>query len=54
VLVGDYNGDGMSDLLWRDNLGNTSMWFMNGTSVASTAEVGNVPTNWTVQSANAE
>jgi hypothetical protein len=54
ALVGDYNGDGMSDLLWRDNLGNTAMWFMNGTTVASTAGVGNIPTTWTVQSVNAE
>ena len=53
-LVGDYNGDGMSDLLWRDTGGNTAMWFMNGTTVASTAGVGNIPTNWTVQSVNAE
>jgi hypothetical protein len=52
--TGDYNGDGMSDLLWRDTSGNTSMWFMNGTTVASTGAVGNIPTNWTVQSANAE
>jgi hypothetical protein len=52
--TGDYNRDGMSDLLWRDNLGNTSMWFMNGTAVAATAGVGNIPTTWTVQSVNAE
>jgi hypothetical protein len=52
--VGDYNGDGNSDLLWRDTSGNTSIWFMNGTSVTSTGIVGNVPTNWTVQSVNAE
>ena len=44
----------MSDLLWRDTSGNTSMWFMNGTAVASTAGVGNIPTAWTVQSVNAE
>ena len=54
VQTGDYNGDGTSDLLWRDNLGNTSIWFMNGTAVASTAGVGNIPTNWTVQSVNAD
>jgi hypothetical protein len=52
--TGDYNGDGMSDLLWRDTSGNTSMWFMNGTAVASTGAVGNIPTTWTVQSVNAE
>jgi hypothetical protein len=52
--VGDYDGDGMSDLLWRDNLGNTSIWFMNGTSVASMADLGNIAPIWTVQSVNAE
>jgi hypothetical protein len=54
ALVGDYNGDGMSDLLWRDNLGNTAIWFMNGTTIASTAGVGNIVTTWTVQATNAE
>jgi hypothetical protein len=54
ALTGDYNGDGKADLLWRDNIGNTSMWFMNGTTVASTGAVGNIPTSWTVQSAGAE
>ena len=44
----------MSDLPWRDNAGNTSMWFMNGTAVSSTAGVGNIPTTWTVQSMNSE
>jgi hypothetical protein len=54
TLIGDYNGDGMSDLLWRDNLGNTSIWFMKGTAVGSTGSLGNIPTNWTVQSVNSE
>ena len=53
-LTGDYNGDGKSDLLWRDTSGNTAVWFMNGTTIASTAFLGNVPTNWTVQSVNAD
>jgi hypothetical protein len=44
----------MSDLLWRDTSGNTAIWFMDGTTIASTAGVGNIPTTWTVQSANAE
>jgi hypothetical protein len=25
AAIGDYNGDGKSDLLWRDTLGNTSV-----------------------------
>jgi hypothetical protein len=44
----------MSDLLWQDSLGNTSMWFMNGAAVASTAGVENIPVVWTVQSGNSE
>jgi hypothetical protein len=54
VQTGDYNGDGMSDLLWRDTNGNTSMWLMNGTAILSAAGVGNIPTTWIVQSVNAE
>jgi hypothetical protein len=54
VQTGDYDGDGKSDLLWRDDSGNTAMWFMNGVTVASAAGVGNISTNWTVQSVNAE
>jgi hypothetical protein len=54
VETGDFDGDGKSDLLWRDTSGNTAIWFMNGTTVASAATVGNVPTNWIVQSAGAD
>jgi hypothetical protein len=54
VQTGDYNGDGMSDLLWRDSSGNTAMWFMNGTMVASTGAIGTIPIAWTVQSVNAD
>jgi hypothetical protein len=28
-----FNGDGMADFLWRDNLGNASIWLMNGATV---------------------
>jgi FG-GAP repeat protein len=54
VATGDYNGDGKSDLLWRDTSGNTALWFMNGATVASTGGLGNISTVWTVQSVNAE
>jgi hypothetical protein len=52
--TGDYDGDGKSDLLWRDSLGNTAIWFMNGVAVSSAGSVGNIPIAWTVQSANTE
>jgi FG-GAP repeat len=54
VQTGDYDGDGKSDLLWQDTSGNTSIWFMNGTAVASSAGLGNASTGWKVQSTNAE
>jgi hypothetical protein len=44
----------MGDVPWRDNLGNTSIWFMNGVSVSSTGAVGNIPTNWALQAVNSE
>jgi hypothetical protein len=50
VGVGDFNGDGMSDILWRDSSGNLAIWEMNGTTVLNinSSGLGNVPTNWTV------
>jgi hypothetical protein len=46
----DYNGDGKSDILWRDTSGNVAIWEMTGTSVLNpTASfVGNVATVWTI------
>ncbi len=50
----NFDGDGKSDILWRDTSGNTPIWFMNGGSVASSAFVGNVQTPWAIQGANAD
>jgi hypothetical protein len=52
--TGDYDGDGKSDLLWRDTSGNIAMWFMNGVTVSSSASVGTLSTTWAIQSANSE
>ena len=52
--VGDFDGNGKSDILWTDGNGNYAIWFMNGATVTSTASLGNVGTSWHVQSANAE
>ena len=52
--TGDFNGDGKSDILWRDTSGNTAIWFMNGLQIGSTAGLGNIPTTWTVQGVNAD
>jgi hypothetical protein len=46
----DFNGDGFSDIAWRDTSGNVAIWEMNGTSIsnASTSFVANVPMNWSI------
>ena len=48
VGTGDFNGDGMSDIVWRDTSGNTSIWLMNGATVSSAGGLGNVPTTWSI------
>jgi hypothetical protein len=54
AVTGDFNGDGMSDILWRNTDGDTSIWFMNGTLVSSASDLGVVPTSWVIQGANAD
>jgi hypothetical protein len=45
--VGDFNGDGKIDILWRDtNNGTLSIWFTNDAQVTSGASVGALPSNW--------
>jgi hypothetical protein len=39
----DFNGDGKSDLVWRDTAGNTAVWLMSGTQVLSSAGIGAPP-----------
>ena len=46
--VGDFDGNGSTDILWRDTSGNVGIWLMNGTQIMSTSVLGNVPTNWNV------
>ena len=39
VGIGDFNGDGKSDILWRDTSGTLIDWTMNGSQIASIQEV---------------
>jgi hypothetical protein len=48
VGTGDFNGDGNSDILWRDTSGNVAIWLMNGSQVMQSRVVGNRPNNWTI------
>jgi len=47
--VHDFNGDGKSDILWRDNNGNAAVWLMNGQQgVQSAAVIGAKPPTWSI------
>jgi hypothetical protein len=44
----DFNGDGRSDILWRDGGGSVAQWLMNGFAVTANNIIGNIPTSWSV------
>jgi len=55
VETGDFNGDFMSDILWRDSSsGTVAMWFMNGLQVVGAPGVATVGPDWTIQGLNAD
>ena len=45
----DYNGDGKSDILWRNDSGLIAIWQMNGSTLVDGAVVSTVPTDWKIQ-----
>ena len=38
--TGDYNGDGLSDILWQGDDGTPAIWFMNGMNFLGGAAAG--------------
>ena len=48
VGVGDFDGNGSEDILWRDTAGDVAMWLMNGTQIMSSVGIANVTTNWNI------
>ena len=44
----DFNGDGKSDIAWRNSNGDVAIWLMNGTQTLSAPDIGNVPTSWSI------
>jgi hypothetical protein len=47
-LSSDFNGDGVSDILWRDGNGNVAIWLMNGGQMSSGAAVADVGSTWRI------
>ncbi len=52
--TGDFDGNGKSDIVWHDTSGDIAIWFMNGTTIASGAGLGTIPTTLTIQGSNAD
>jgi FG-GAP-like repeat len=44
--TGDLNGDGNSDILWRDDAGVLVLWEMNGPAIIGNIPMGNMSTDW--------
>jgi hypothetical protein len=44
----DFNGDGRSDILWRDGGGNVAQWLMNGSTITGNSVIGTIPASWSV------
>jgi hypothetical protein len=49
IGTGDFNGDGMSDILFQNNNGTPVVWIMNGTSVVSTSTYPNPGSSWVLK-----
>ncbi len=48
--VGDFNGDGKADILWRNSTsGQVYLWLMNGSTIASQGGVFAVSSDWVIQ-----
>jgi hypothetical protein len=53
--IGDFNGDGRDDILWRSDTGGFSNWLGNaagGFAVNDANALMTVPTNWQVQASD--
>jgi hypothetical protein len=48
--AGDFNGDGKTDILWRNSTtGQVYLWLMNGASVSTASAVATVSADWVIQ-----
>ena len=47
--VGDFNGDGRADILWRNSDGQVVEWFMNGANIIGSGSQGIVSADWQIE-----
>jgi len=47
--IGDLNGDGKSDIIWRNDNGATVAWLMNGGVKIADVNLNAIPTDWSLQ-----
>jgi len=47
--VADFNGDGLSDILWHNSNGDTGVWFTGAGGGYSVVDFGLVDTSWSIQ-----
>jgi hypothetical protein len=45
--VGDFNGDGKADILWRHSSGLVYVWLMDGTTIIGEGSPASMGTDWT-------
>jgi hypothetical protein len=48
VGAGDFDGDGKSDILWRNDNGTVAIWEMNGNQVKASLGAGSAGSDWTI------
>jgi len=44
--IGDFDGNGTSDILWRNDNGQTALWEMNGAQTIAAADLGTIGATW--------
>jgi hypothetical protein len=52
--TGNFSGDGKSDIVWYASNGGAALWLMDGGTITAALAVGSLPTDWTIQGANAD
>jgi hypothetical protein len=46
--AGDFNGDGTTDILWRNANGDIVPWLIQNGAIAASADLGVLPAAWTI------